>query len=187
MKNKQAFTLIELLVVVLIIGILAAVAMPQYTKAVEKSRGAQALTVLNSINQAMQAYYMASGTYPTSFDELSIDMDSWTGNEKWNNISEGAYGIVDTRSNGEWSLQLYVNSKGGVVLYIGRLTGKYKGAGFGKNIASNGQLISGSIVCMERKNNGVVFTEPENSYCQGIWKGTRSNGDNDTTRNYRMP
>lgn len=47
--NKRGFTLIELLVVVLIIGILSAVALPQYNKAVEKSRAAEAKTMLSSL------------------------------------------------------------------------------------------------------------------------------------------
>ena len=62
--NKKGFTLLELLVVVLIIGILSAIAIPQYKKAVEKAYLSEALANVSSIQKAMDIYVLANG-YPT--------------------------------------------------------------------------------------------------------------------------
>ncbi len=71
---KAGFTLIELLVVVLIIGILSAVALPQYTVAVQKTRTMRLLPLLRSISDAQNVYRMETGNYTLSFSDLSIDM-----------------------------------------------------------------------------------------------------------------
>ena len=83
MKNKKGFTLIELLIVVLIIGVLAAVALPQYQKAVERSRATQLVMASRAISDAQTAYYLANGVYAEKNDELAVSFplrgkDSYT-------------------------------------------------------------------------------------------------------------
>jgi len=70
------FTLIELLVVVLIIGILAAVAVPQYQKAVAKSRVATMFALGKSIANAQTAYHLGNGEWALDIQNLAVEMPS---------------------------------------------------------------------------------------------------------------
>ena len=91
-QKSLGFTLIELLVVVLIIGILAAVALPQYEWAVEKTRAAEAMSVLKTVRDAEEIFYMANGYYATSFEDLDIGVPtSKNFNYRWTDISVAAY------------------------------------------------------------------------------------------------
>ncbi len=184
MKDKQAFTLIELLVVVLIIGILASVALPQYQKAVEKSKATQALTLLKSVGQAALTYQLANGEYPSSFDELAIEIP-WTGTTSWYSS------CLDTRSNNDWSLQMYKTmNTGALLLYAGRLTGPYKGGGFVFVVSpGEGTLYANEVqqfLCAERISGGVTFGGTAGSYCK-LFNATQLTSHGETFRSYRMP
>jgi len=96
---KKGFTLIELLVVVLIIGILSAIALPQYQKAVEKARFAEVRLHISALEKAMDMYILENG-WPSGTieflgsngqDVLDIDLKSVLQNTQWPTTSSSKY------------------------------------------------------------------------------------------------
>ncbi len=155
--GTKAFTLIELLVVVLIIGILVAVALPQYQKAVEKSKATQAITMLKSLGQAQMAYHLANGTSAEKFEELDIDVP--LAEDPSSAFSEN---ITDTRANQDWSFQLNPSFN---LVAAKRLSGKYQGNGF--FFYTRGQVLEGKLRCIENTGNA-------GQYCVKLFGATLS-------------
>lgn len=74
MKRQQGFTLIELMIVVAIIGILAAIAIPQYQNYVARAQAAEAITLLSGAKTPVEEYATTNGGFPdsTAFDALGV-------------------------------------------------------------------------------------------------------------------
>jgi len=75
--SSKSFTLIELIVVIIIVGILAAVGMTQYTSMVEKGRGAEARMILGQVRKLAFAYWLENGSLLTMTDaDVGVGTDS---------------------------------------------------------------------------------------------------------------
>ncbi|NQT47195.1 MAG: pilin [Candidatus Omnitrophica bacterium] len=120
---KRAFTLIELLIVVLIVGILATVALPQYQKVVEKARGVEAFTNLKRIGDAELLFYMSYGEWACK-EGTNPSIGPHYNSTPWSTIAE-TMGIDDPNTVGgrhwDYSFRWYGQTPlGGTVCYQAR-------------------------------------------------------------------
>jgi type IV pilus assembly protein PilE len=95
-NNKNAFTLIELLVVVLIIGILAAIALPQYQVAVAKSKLTAVIPKTKALKDAAEMYFLNHGNYTDSvaiLEDINFPDCTPSGSQGWLSCGYTAYDI----------------------------------------------------------------------------------------------
>ena len=142
MKSNKAFTLIELLVVVLIIGILTAIAVPNYKKAVWKTRATEIHTILSNLIKAQKIYYQEHGNYANTFDQLDI---SYLADK--NEMTE----IGNYLAFGDWGI--YLSPTSGLHFWVLSRAGKYP-------FQFNAWLLENRIDCCD--------TQSDNNFCKEI-------------------
>ena len=182
MKNNQAFTLIELLVVVLIIGILAAVALPQYQKAVTKSRTTEMTSLLKSIAQAEEAYYLANGEYTSNWDELSLDIPLETTSQSPCAMGDG----TSRRKHQNITFSLSRDSQYSII-QASFNKGPYQCAGLFYLLEAPSTDITPGLYCTRINSAWEQAGEKVSSFCPNILKATELAGALQGWAFYKLP
>jgi len=128
-NNKKGFTLLELLVVVLIIGILAAIALPKYKKVKTKAEAKQLILNVKALNEAQHRFYLTNNRYATSFSDLDIEFSGYPNHNC--SIFSGHFALSDCYSNDKSSIFISGNSSRSSSSLFN--SGKYQGTGFRHN------------------------------------------------------
>jgi prepilin-type N-terminal cleavage/methylation domain-containing protein len=188
--NKKAFTLIELLVVVLIIGILAAIALPQYQKAVWRSRSQQLQISLKQLSEAQESYKLANGSYSNKFANLDIDfplqqttyLDTWPDNRPYDTIANDNIMLTITRSDRPGTVDpcwvFMALFRDGKYAHGGFAVLKFDNGNNGK-YGSAGVLKDGILYCTDQ------YSDPYNtSFCRNVY-GTNEVGGGANWRRFK--
>ncbi len=147
MENKKGFTLLELLVAILIIGLLAAIALPQYRKARDKAEASELLINVKALHEAQKRYYLANGTFTENFDDLDID---FSGYDREDCGLPSNFLSSDCISN-EKNI-VYINTRDTSIAL--RKTGKYRLSGFLFKRETDEYVPENELICYEYGDTG---------------------------------
>jgi prepilin-type N-terminal cleavage/methylation domain-containing protein len=102
MRQQRGFTIIELMVVVVIIGILAAIAIPVFSQQMKKAKTGEAQLMLNEIGKNAKTYYQANTKFPqgtatplpgtdggactAAGGKFAVDAAGWQGDPVWSDL-----------------------------------------------------------------------------------------------------
>jgi type IV pilus assembly protein PilA len=158
--SEKGFTLIELLVVIIIIGILAAIALPSFLNQSNKAKQGEAKTYVSSINKGQQAYYTEKGTFVTAnanFNNLGLGIPTTTTNYDY--AITGSFSATSSTANAAIGKATAKNAA--LKAYAGRVNIA--------SIAATSETSSYSVNC-EEKNPGAApsnpgFTAPDALAC----------------------
>ena len=138
-NGEKGFTLIELLVVIIIIGILAAIALPSFLNQTTKAKQSEAKTYVATISKTQQAYFTEKGTFAPALTFLSLGTPTATDNYSYIPLSTTDVAVAVGTSTLKPNLKVY----------YGRIsTG---------SITAISELYSNSIIC-ETEPKTAVFT-----------------------------
>ena len=150
-KKSKGFTLIEMLVVVLIIGILAGIALPQYQMAVTKAKVAAILPIMRRWHDALEEYKLQHGDYNGTVDA------SWPSDwEKYTNISCGDsnycqndywYCFANEEQDGYIYCQHYIDYSNGIAFEIDMYPSDYENESYRNKIECFGEGQDGKKAC----------------------------------------
>ena len=168
---NKAFTLIELLVVVLIIGILSAIALPQYTKAVEKSRLTEAITFVGQLRKAIDVYVMQNGYNRIEFigkvgtkSSLDIDYEAVLSCEDGKDYCASKYFEYDAFCYAESECRIVATRKNGTTKLYTLRAHKYGNNGWSGLYCFDEKTDLGNAICKSLQTSGQwIHRENQNS------------------------